>query len=431
MALKTVAIVGRPNVGKSALFNRMARSNRSIVHSETGVTRDRLYAEVEWTGKKFRLVDTGGLLPCAEDDLTAAISKQVKAAIAEADELIFVADGSQGVTPVDQDVAQILRESGKSVLVAVNKCDVPRHEERALEFYALGFSEVFPVSALHGLGVAELMDRIVQDVGTPSLEKASAEDVVRVAIIGKPNVGKSSLVNALLGQERMTVAPVPGTTVDAVDTPLLYDGEPYVLIDTAGLRRPARVEKDLEKLSVWRSLAAVKKSDCVVVMVSANEMPVSQDRRIAGYVLRSQKASVIVVNKVDLGILAGASRKKFSEVVRSVLYPIAYSRVLFVSCLTGEGVGDVLPAVRAAYRAYSRRIETSLINDVLREACEIMPPPRKVKILYGTQVDVRPPRVVLFTRGDGRIPESYLRYLEGRFRGSFGFEGSPIVFEQR
>lgn len=431
MVLKTVAIVGRPNVGKSALFNRIARSNRSIVHSETGVTRDRLYAEVEWTGKKFRLVDTGGLLPGAEDDLTAAISKQVKAAITEADELIFVADGSQGVTPVDQDVAQILRESGKTVVVAVNKCDVPRHEERALEFYSLGFPEVFPVSALHGLGVAELMDRIVRDIGVLSLEQVPEQDVVRVAIVGKPNVGKSSLVNSLLGQERMTVAPVPGTTVDAVDTPFTFDGEPYVLIDTAGLRRPARVEKDLERLSVSRSLAAVKRADCVVVMVSANEMPASQDRRIAGYVLRSQKASVIVVNKVDLGILAGASRKKFSDVVRSVLYPIAHSRVLFVSCLTGEGVGDVLPAVRAAYREYSRRVGTSLINDVLHEACEIMPPPRKLKILYGTQVDVRPPKVVLFTRGDGKIPEPYLRYLEGRFRRSFGLEGSPIVFEQR
>ncbi|HHY35259.1 MAG TPA: ribosome biogenesis GTPase Der [Firmicutes bacterium] len=431
MALKTVAIVGRPNVGKSALFNRIARANRSIVHSETGVTRDRLYAEVEWTGKAFRLVDTGGLLPGAEDDLTAAISHQVKAAIAEADELIFVVDGSQGVTPVDQDIAQILRESGKTILVAVNKCDIPRHKERALEFYTLGFSEVFPVSALHGLGVAELMDWIVRDIEASSVKEAPEDDVVRVAVVGKPNVGKSSLVNALLGQERMTVAPVPGTTVDAVDTPFLYDGEPYVLIDTAGLRRPARVERELERLSVARSLAAVKRAHCVVVMVSANEMPVSQDRRIAGYVLRSQKASVIVVNKVDLGILAGASRKKFSEVVRSVLYPIAHSRILFVSCLTGEGVGDVLPAVRSAYREYSRRVGTSLINDVLREACEIMPPPGKVKILYGTQVDVRPPKVVLFTKGGARISAPYLRYLEGRFRGSFGFEGSPIVFEQR
>ena len=430
--MKTVAIVGRPNVGKSALFNRMARSNRSIVHSETGVTRDRLYAEVEWAGREFRLVDTGGLVPGAEDDLAAAVSRQVKAAIGEADELLLVVDGSQGLTPLDQDVAEILRKSGKSVLVAVNKCDVAQHEERALEFYSLGFSEVFPVSAIHGLGVAELLDRIALDAGTTKNSEGPAEQAVRVAILGKPNVGKSSLVNALLGEERMAVAPFPGTTVDSVDTPFTYEGEPYILIDTAGLRRPAKVDKELERLSVSRSLKAVKRADCAVVMLSADEMPVSQDRRIAGYVLRSEKASVIVVNKIDLGLAGGASRSKFADMVKGVLYPIAHSRVVFVSCLTGEGVGNVLRAVRDAYGQYSRRIQTSLINDVIREACEIMPPPRKVKILYGTQVGTRPPRVALFTRPKGEeIPESYLRYLEGRFRGSFGLEGSPIIFQQR
>jgi len=442
-----VAIVGRPNVGKSALFNRIAKANASVVHKEGGVTRDRLYASCSWGDQQFTLLDTGGFDLSSSDELTRAIHAQIEQAIEEANALVFVVDARAGLLPGDSDIASILRKTDKPVIVAVNKCDVRAHQDRIFEFFALGFSEVFPVSALHGLGVGELLDRLME-IKRQELKREQAEakgnqedeeteklgmnsSPIRVAIVGKPNVGKSSLVNALLGQERMTVSNVPGTTVDAVDTPFSYRGRDFVLVDTAGLRRPARIEKRLEELAVGRALKAVKRADVVLMLLDATMLPSSQDRRIAGYIRRNGKASVIIVNKMDLGFHENISKKQFRAIALYECMPIWYSTVLFISCLTKKGIERILPAVERTYQEYTKRIDTSLLNRVVREAVEINPPPREVKILYCTQVEEKQPRIVFFTRGLSKVPQAYERYLEGEIRKRFGFEGSPIIMEFR
>lgn len=436
-----VAIVGRPNVGKSALFNRIVGTSAAIVHEESGVTRDRLYGKRLWKGRQLTVLDTGGLDPQSDDDLMKAIRAQVEQAIREASGLIFVVDGKAGLMPEDSDIADILRKTRKPVVLAVNKCDAPSHESRALEFYQLGFEKVFPVSAAHGIGVSDLLDSIVEmldrqretSAGGPEPvgQPEAGADTIAVAIVGKPNVGKSSLVNALLRDERMTVSPVPGTTVDAVDTPFVWDGTQFVLIDTAGLRRPKVIERELEELAVRKALRAVKRADVAILVIDGTGAPSAQERRISGYIHRNGKASVIVVNKVDLGLYDGVMRQQYREAVKYVCSPIGYSNVLFASCVTGEGIGKILAEVRRAYSEYSKRIDTSVLNQVLHEVTELNKPPKGAKIYYGTQVEIRPPRMVFFVKNPDDITAPYQRYLESELRKYFDFTGSPLIMEFR
>ncbi len=378
-----VAIVGRPNVGKSALFNRITGTGSSIVHKQSGVTRDRLYARCQWQGHEFTLLDTGGFDLSSSSELAMAIRAQIEQAIEEADLLIFVVDARTGVLPEDLEVAEILRRTNRPVLVSPNKCDAPGHDHKGFEFYTLGFPEVFPISAAHGLGIGDLLDRITEakEQGESRNERvqeaAGDSQPIRVAIVGKPNVGKSSLVNRLLGQERMTVSAMPGTTVDAVDTKITHDNAEFVLVDTAGLRRPARIGERLEELAVGRSLSAVKRADVAILVLDGTEPPTAQDRRIAGYIRRNAKASILLVNKVDLGLYNNMSQEAFTNLVLHGCRPVGYSNVLFVSCLTGKGINLVLPEVVWTYQEYDKRIETSLLNQVLSEITDFSPPPRR------------------------------------------------------
>lgn len=432
-----VAIVGRPNVGKSALFNRITGTGSSIVHKQSGVTRDRLYARCEWQGHEFTLLDTGGFDLSSSSELATAIRAQIEQAIEEADLLIFVVDARTGVLPEDLEVAEILRRTNRPVLVSPNKCDAPGHDHKAFEFYTLGFPEVFPISAAHGLGIGDLLDRITEakEQGESRNERvqeaAGDSQPIRVAIVGKPNVGKSSLVNRLLGQERMTVSAMPGTTVDAVDTKITYDNAEFVLVDTAGLRRPARIGERLEELAVGRSLSAVKRADVAILVLDGTEPPTAQDRRIAGYIRRNAKASILLVNKVDLGLYNNMSQEAFTNLVLHGCRPVGYSNVLFVSCLTGKGINLVLPEVVWTYQEYDKRIETSLLNQVLSEITDFSPPPREGRFFYGTQVGQKPPEMVFFVKDPSKVPDSYVRYLEAEIRRRFGFRGVPITMEFR
>lgn len=432
-----VAIVGRPNVGKSALFNRITGTGSSIVHKQSGVTRDRLYARCEWQGHEFTLLDTGGFDLSSSSELAMAIRAQIEQAIEEADLLIFVVDARTGVLPEDLEVAEILRRTNRPVLVSPNKCDAPGHDHKGFEFYTLGFPEVFPISAAHGLGIGDLLDRITEakEQGESRNERvqeaAGDSQPIRVAIVGKPNVGKSSLVNRLLGQERMTVSAMPGTTVDAVDTKITYDNAEFVLVDTAGLRRPARIGERLEELAVGRSLSAVKRADVAILVLDGTEPPTAQDRRIAGYIRRNAKASILLVNKVDLGLYNNMSQEAFTNLVLHGCRPVGYSNVLFVSCLTGKGINLVLPEVVWTYQEYDKRIETSLLNQVLSEITDFSPPPREGRFFYGTQVGQKPPEMVFFVKDPSKVPDSYVRYLEAEIRRRFGFRGVPITMEFR
>jgi GTP-binding protein len=432
-----VAIVGRPNVGKSALFNRITGTGSSIVHKQSGVTRDRLYARCEWQGHEFTLLDTGGFDLSSSSELAMAIRAQIEQAIEEADLLIFVVDARTGVLPEDLEVAEILRRTNRPVLVSPNKCDAPGHDHKGFEFYTLGFPEVFPISAAHGLGIGDLLDRITEakEQGESRNERvqeaAGDSQPIRVAIVGKPNVGKSSLVNRLLGQERMTVSAMPGTTVDAVDTKITHDNAEFVLVDTAGLRRPARIGERLEELAVGRSLSAVKRADVAILVLDGTEPPTAQDRRIAGYIRRNAKASILLVNKVDLGLYNNMSQEAFTNLVLHGCRPVGYSNVLFVSCLTGKGINLVLPEVVWTYQEYDKRIETSLLNQVLSEITDFSPPPREGRFFYGTQVGQKPPEMVFFVKDPSKVPDSYVRYLEAEIRRRFGFRGVPITMEFR
>ena len=435
-----VAIVGRPNVGKSALFNRIARSGESIVHKESGVTRDRLYAKCAWMGREFTLLDTGGFDLSSSSELAKAIREQIEQAIKESDLLIFVADARVGIMPEDEEIAQILRNAAKPVLVTPNKCDAPGHEHKGAEFYALGFHDVFPISAAHGLGIGDLLDGVIglQDQLWAKGEReghgaglSEEEEAVRVAVVGKPNVGKSSLVNRILGQPRMTVSAMAGTTVDAVDTEFVYEHVKFVFIDTAGLRRPVKIGEKLEELAVGRALRAVRRCDVALLMLDAQELPTSQDRRIAGYIWRNLKASILVVNKIDLGLYDGLTQRAYTDLVLHRCRPVGYSKVLYLSCATGKGIDGVLPEIVRAYEEYGKRIGTSLLNQVVRQIMDFSPPPKDAKLFYCTQAGTRPPTFVFFVKDPSKIPDSYARYLESELRRRFGFKGVPITMEFR
>ena len=429
MAKPIVAIVGRPNVGKSTLFNRIAEKRVSIVDDTPGVTRDRIFADAEWTGHEFALVDTGGIDFNEADELLPAMRNQAKLAMEEADVILFVVDGKVGITDVDQIIVSMLRTTKKPVVLAVNKVDNLKGVTDSYEFYGLGLGEPFAVSAVNALNLGDLLDAIVEALP----EEAPVEDepdTIRVAVVGRPNVGKSSLVNALLGQERVVVSNIPGTTRDAVDTYFKQDGVTFIFVDTAGMRRRGRIDAALERYSVIRSLRAIDRADVVLMLIDAVDGVTEQDKKIAGYVHESGRASVLVVNKWDLLPKDGKTSLRYTETLRQELGFMQYAPVVFLSALTKQRVTRIPEVVKFVAEQHAMRVSTSLLNQVVRDAVGINPPPsdrgRKLKIFYATQASVRPPTIVIFVNDQELMHFSYLRFLENKLREAFGFEGTPL-----
>jgi len=434
VVLPVVAIVGRPNVGKSTLFNRIAGERIAIVEDKPGITRDRIYAQGEWTGKRFHLIDTGGLEFGGEDVFIDHVRHQVELAVDEADVIIFVVDGREGLMPSDEEVATWLHRADKPVVLAVNKTDNRRLREDMYEFYSLGFDEVIPISALHGTGTGDLLDAVVSRFPDRE-EEVFDEDTIRVSVIGRPNAGKSSLINAILGQERVIVSPIPGTTRDAVDTPLHRDGQDFVLVDTAGIRKRGKVYESTEKYSVLRALRAIERSDVVLIVLDGERGIAEQDKRIAGYAHEAGCASIFVVNKWDAVEKDDKTMDRFRREIMKAFSFMDYAPILFVSAKTGQRVHKILPAVQEVAEQHAMRVSTSVLNQVLTDAMLTTPPPsergKRLKIRYGTQVSVKPPTIVLFCNDPELAHFSYLRYLENRFREAFGFRGTPLRIRLR
>lgn len=432
MSKPIVAVVGRPNVGKSTLFNRLAGERISIVQDRPGVTRDRIYADVEWLNYKFTLIDTGGMEPDAEDIILRQILNQAQIAIETADVIIFVTDVKQGVTEADAQVANMLRRTKKPVVLAVNKVDDMRKENLDVyEFYSLGIGEVYPISAGQALGLGDMLDAVCAHF-PEGAENAEEEDVIKVALIGKPNVGKSSLINRILGEERLIVSNIPGTTRDAIDTPFELEGQKYVLIDTAGMRRKSKIKEDIEKYSIIRAVAAVERCDVAVLVIDAQEGITDQDTKIAGIAHERGKAAIIAVNKWDAIEKDDKTMNKFLKDIANELAYMAYAPRVFISALTGQRVIKMLDTVKEVYANNCLRVSTGVLNDVLIEAMAMQQPPaekgRQLKIYYMTQVGIKPPTFVIFVNDRELMHFSYRRYIENQLRQNFGFKGTPIHF---
>jgi GTPase len=434
-----VAIVGRPNVGKSALFNRLLGERRAIVEDLPGTTRDRLYGDVDWQDHWFTLVDTGGLQ--AEEELerstTAEISKatqqQALLALEEADVIVFVTDGQHGMSAGDMEVADLLRRTRKPVIVAVNKAESLERQDNAVEFYALGLDEPMPVSAIHGHGVGDLLDRIVADL--PDLGEEEAADHPRIALVGRPNVGKSALLNALTGEGRQIVSAVPGTTRDAIDTQVMYKSQPITLVDTAGVRRRGRIEPGIEKYSVLRSMRAIDRADVAVLVLDATEPFTAQDQHIAGYIEERKKGIVLAINKWDLVEKDDRTVGRFIERAREAFDFVPYAPIIFTSAETGQRVNQILEVALTVMAERTKRISTGELNRLLRDLIYRHPPPsrpgRWVKLYYVTQAGVEPPTFVFFTNEPENVHFSYRRYIENQIREQHGFLGTPIVLRFR
>lgn len=429
MAKPIVAIVGRPNVGKSTLFNRLVGTRKAIVEDIPGVTRDRLYDSTDWAGHEFVIIDTGGIRFDEGDIFAREIKLQAQLAIEEADVIVLVLDAQEGISPEDEQVADLLRKSRKPVVLAANKVENFDRQLEYFEFYKLGLGEPIPVSAMHGRNINELLDAVVNQFAPPQ-EYLEDEEATKIAIVGRPNVGKSSLVNALLGEERVIVSDTPGTTRDAIDTPFEYEGNRYVLIDTAGMRKRSRIVEPTERYSVIRALKSVERADVVLIMLDASEGVIEQDKKIAGYVHEQGKASVIIVNKWDLVEKDGRTMNKFDKDIREELKFLAYCPILYVSALTRKRIFKILELVDFVSDQHNRRIQTSELNQVINEAMLLNPLPggggKKIKIYYAAQVQTAPPTFVFFANHPDKVHFSYLRYLDNALRKNFGFEGTPI-----
>lgn len=433
--LPVVTIVGRPNVGKSALFNRLIGQRKSIVADRPGVTRDRIYAECEWEGRAFLLADTGGIDPKDPDVLRQQVFSQARVAIEESSVLVLVVDGQEGIHPVDEEVASILRQGGRPALLAVNKLESPKDEAEQYQFYTLGLGDPLPISAIHGVNTADLLDHILEALG-PERETGEEDDEVAVALLGRPNVGKSSLTNRLVGHERSVVHEVAGTTRDSLDSFVNVEEQRVRLVDTAGLRRKAKVTDEVEYYSSLRALSALKRAQVGVLVLDAQDGVVSQDKRVAGELLEHDVAILVLVNKWDLipGLDSPAKieefKTKFAEKLAYDLDFISYAPVLFVSAKTGEGTDEILPTALAVYDEWSRRVPTPVVNQVIREAVELRPPPsykgQHLKVYYATQSRNRPPTFVLKVNSPKLVHFSYERYLLNQLREAFGFVGTPI-----
>lgn len=434
MSKPIVAILGRPNVGKSTLFNRIVGGRVAIVEDTPGVTRDRLYMDAEWSGRHFTLVDTGGLDFQENGELLEHVRSQVELAIREADALLFVVDARAGLNPDDLEVASIIRRANKPVILAANKVERYDEPEKIYDFFQLGLGEPIPVSAAEGLNIGDMLDRLLELL--PAEQQVDEDpDIIKIAVIGRPNVGKSSLVNYLLGEERVIVSSIPGTTRDAIDTTFERDGKNYMLIDTAGIRRKSKVEQATERYSVIRALRAVERCDVVLILIDALEGVTEQDKRIAGYAHEAGKGSIVLVNKWDLVEKDDRTMNRYTEQVRRELAFMPYAPLLFTSALTGKRVSKVLELVDFVAEKQATRISTANLNNLIREAVQQNPPPtdktRRLKILYATQSGVKPPRFVLFVNDPELMHFSYKRYLENQLRSAYGFEGTPLRFTLR
>ena len=429
-----VAIVGRQNVGKSTLLNRMAGKPIAIVADLPGTTRDRIFADVSWQGAGFTIVDTGGLELRPRSTMAQEVKEQVEAAVAEADAIIFLVDVKDGIIPSDSEIADMLRQSSKPIILVANKADNAKLETGAVEFYQLGLGEPLVISAYHSLGIAELLDEIITLLPAAPPIKAEPE-VMKVAIVGRPNVGKSMLLNALVGEERAIVDDVPGTTRDAIDTLFDFGGQSVLLIDTAGIRRRGRLGVGVERYSVLRALRAIDRADIALLVLDATELVTAQDMHIAGYIQQAAKGIVLVVNKWDL-VVDGNIKEYHKYILRHIKF-MSYAPVLCISAKFGQGVDKVMPEARRVYQERLKRLPTATVNSVVQQAVAAHNLPRsgtkRLKILYATQAEVNPPTFVFFVNDAGLIHFSYRRYLENKLRQSFGFAGTPLrlVFKTR
>ena len=428
-----VALVGRPNVGKSTLFNRLTGKRQAIEEKNPGVTRDRLYGRAHWLDKEFTVIDTGGLTFSLEESLDSKVHNQALLAIEEADVIVFIVDGRQGVTPLDEDIANVLRRHGKPVILTVNKSE---SENLLPDFYRLGLGDPFPISATHGINTGDLLDKVISYF-PPGGDGEKEEELIRIAVIGRPNVGKSSFINKLLGEERVLVSEAPGTTRDAVDTPVEFNGNKYVLVDTAGLRRKKKIDKSIEYFSVLRSLKAIDNADIALLLLDAQEGVTDQDKKIAGYVLESGKALILALNKWDL--LKEERREKGGSVaaneVKKAFNFASFAPVTFTSIYEPRRLKKLFNLVDEVYNNYTRRIPTPVLNEFLQDAQAVNPLPssgkKRGRIYYLTQTGTEPPVFILFVNDPSLIHSTYLRYLENRMREAFEFKGTPIKISVR
>ena len=432
MAKPILAIVGRPNVGKSTLFNKIAGARISIVDDTPGVTRDRIFVETEWFGREFMLIDTGGIEPKTNDEILLQMRLQAKMAIDMADAVVLMCDIKDGLTAADKDVAAMLIKANKPVVVAVNKVDNPGQPPMDFyEFYNLGLGDPMAISSTHGLGVGDLLDRVFELFPEKETED-DEENVIKVAVVGKPNAGKSSLINCILGENRVIVSDIAGTTRDAIDTEVKIDGQKYVFIDTAGIRRKARVNEQIEKYSVLRAQAAIERADVCIIMIDGEQGISEQDSKIAGYVHECGKASIVAVNKWDAVKKETNTMNNYKKDVYDTLAFMQYAPVHFISAKTGQRVKPVFELIKEVYAQATKRVSTGMLNDVLSEATSKVQPPsdkgKRLKIYYMTQPSVNPPSFVIFVNSEDLFHFSYQRYIENQIRAAFGFVGTPIKF---
>jgi len=458
MPKPVLAIVGRPNVGKSSFFNRLIGDQVAIVEDQPGTTRDRIYGTTDWNGVDFTVIDTGGMVlgnlaepgtgpqgEVTEEEIRERTREQAEAAIEEADVILFMVDAKTGMTAADQDIADVLRKSEKPVILAANKADSEERRQNAVEFYQLGVGDPIPMSSKHSINTGDLLDQVVEAFPKGEAEPEEEEDEIKIAIVGRPNVGKSRLLNAILGQERVIVSDVPGTTRDAIDTPFEYIEEEgdeqrtykVTLIDTAGIRRRGRIEVGIERYSVIRTLRAIQRADVVLLVIDSNEGMTAQDTHIAGYVLEEVKGMVLVVNKWDLIEKDSNTIYDYTDHLRQELNFMPYVPFAFISAKFGQRVNKVLPVALKVAKERTKRISTGQLNKLMKEAVDAHPPASKpgkwVKFYYATQADIKPPTFVFFTNDADSVHFSYSRYLENQLRGAFGFDGTPIkmIFRTR
>ncbi|MBC2329970.1 ribosome biogenesis GTPase Der [Listeria swaminathanii] len=428
MAKPVVAIVGRPNVGKSTIFNRIVGERVSIVEDVPGVTRDRIYNSAEWLGKEFNIIDTGGI-DLSDEPFLEQIRAQAEIAIDEADVIIFITNGREGVTDADEQVAKILYRSNKPIVLAINKVDNPEMRDQIYDFYALGFGEPYPISGSHGLGLGDMLDAVRAHFPKEE-EEEYPDDTVKFSLIGRPNVGKSSILNALLGEDRVIVSDIAGTTRDAIDTTYTFDGQDYVMIDTAGMRKRGKVYESTEKYSVLRAMRAIERSDVVLVVINAEEGIREQDKRIAGYAHDAGRAIIIVVNKWDAINKDEKTINVWTEDIREQFQFLSYAPIVFVSAKTKQRLNNLFPLINQVSDNHSLRVQSSMLNDVISDAVAMNPSPmdkgKRLKIFYTTQVAVKPPTFVVFVNDPELMHFSYERFLENRIREAFPFDGTPI-----
>lgn len=431
MSKPIVAVVGRPNVGKSTFFNRIAGRRISIVEDTPGVTRDRIYADCEWLTHTFTMIDTGGIEPDNGDVIMSKMREQAQVAIDTADVIVFMLDGRIEYTPADEEIANILRRSKKPVILAINKVDNSNLPDHFYDYYNLGIGTPIAISSINALNLGDLLDEIVAFFPEPS-EVEEDDDTIKVAVIGKPNAGKSSIINKILGEDRVIVSEIAGTTRDAIDTPFEFNGDKFVFIDTAGIRRKSRVDENIEKYSVLRTLTAIERCDVCLIMIDATEGVTEQDTKVAGYAHEAGKAVIIVVNKWDLIEKDNNTFKEYEKMVRNDLAYMTYAPIIFVSALTGQRVFNLLDKIKHISNEHSKRIPTGLLNDVVNEAIMLNQPPSdkgvRLKIFYVTQASVKPPTFIIFVNKKDLAHFSYVRYIENNIRRNFDFVGTPIRF---